>query len=611
MNFFDRNDETCVKNKKKIEKCYRVWENIICKGSGCSKEEIKKSVAKKKRERERLLSILYGSVFRGKKYLLYSRKWRGKTLNEIINQDKENYMNLKNLKNVDNTYFCKLAIGYVDQGDKNYFKKMGESQYIKCYDSMNNANAVDNPSGSGNKTNGNNTSRNNASRNNASRNNASRNNASRNNASRNNASRNNASRISASRNNGSRINANRNNSSRNNTGRNNASRNNANANANNASTNNAGSMNAIDNSHLHSNVNARKALSSINSGGMGNKRKAIQVDKNAENNNKEEVYERLNYLEKRSYRNKLRTENNNNNNSSVSKNNNSNLNNSPNCTSNNIQNDSKSNEENYDDSNVIKYKYLPTGVFYSRVSRSFIANWIDDKTKKQIKMPYKIAEFGVEKCMILAILSRNLRISNLNNSLKYYDNLTADQKEKMLQTIRTTQKSEKLFNDILKPNSKDTSNATNGSPPQATSSIKKNSDTESKNVPVKKSVIDKKKVKQTNNNSEKLPTGVYFYQGSYVANWWETNQKKQYKVPFKISEYGMTRAKNLAIISRLIRSANGRDSGRYSDSDRDSDRNRGRDSGRDSDRDSGRVNGRDSDSDGMCVQAHTYTGKTV
>ncbi|SBT39694.1 hypothetical protein POVWA1_040530 [Plasmodium ovale wallikeri] len=547
MNFFDRNDETCVKNKKKIEKCYRVWENIICKGSGCSKEEIKKSVAKKKRERERLLSILYGSVFRGKKYLLYSRKWRGKTLNEIINQDKKNYMNLKNLKNVDNTYFCKLAIGYVDQGDKNYFKKMGESEYTKCYDSINNANAVDNPSRSGNKTNGNNTSRNNASRINASRNNASRINASRNNASRNNASRNNASRNNASRNNASR---------------NNASRNSANANANNASTNNAGSINAgsvnaIDNSHLHSNASARKTLSNLNSGGMGNKRKAIQVDKNAEDNNKEEVYERLNYLEKRSHRNKLRTENNNNNNnSSVNKNNNSNLNNNPNCTSNNIQNDSKSNEENCDDSKVIKYKYLPTGVFYSRVSRSFIANWIDDKTKKQIKMPYKIAEFGVEKCMILAILSRNLRISNLNNSLKYYDNLTADQKEKMLQAIRTTQKSEKLFNDILKPNSKDTPNATNnGSPPQATSSIKKNSDTELKNVPVKKSVIDKKKVKQTNNNSEKLPTGVYFYQGSYVANWWETNKKKQYKVPFKISEYGMTRAKNLAIISRLIRSS--------------------------------------------------------
>ncbi|SBT79914.1 transcription factor with AP2 domain(s), putative [Plasmodium malariae] len=305
---------------------------------------------------------------------------------------------------------------------------------------------------------------------------------------------------------------------------------------------------------------------------------------------KDEVYERLNYLEKRSYRNKCKIDNhinssyisnsNNNpnlytnltyhnntttttNNNNINSNSNSNQingNNSNNNSNNNssnyhVLNHNKYYEENSDEGKVIKYKYLPTGVFYSRVSRSFIANWIDDKTKKQIKMPYKISEFGVEKCMILAILSRNLRISNLNNALKYYDNLTADQKEKMLQTIRTTQKSEKLFNDILKPNNNDFIHIINSTCPITITHANKNEENESKNTVVKKNIMEKKKAKQNYNNSEKLPTGVYFYQGSYVANWWETNQKKQFKVPFKISEYGITRAKNLAIISRLIRSS--------------------------------------------------------
>ncbi|ANQ07188.1 Uncharacterized protein PCOAH_00015100 [Plasmodium coatneyi] len=76
-----------------------------------------------------------------------------------------------------------------------------------------------------------------------------------------------------------------------------------------------------------------------------------------------------------------------------------------------------------------------------------------------------------------------------------------------------------------------------------------------KRTTVKKTSIEKRKVKQSYHNAENLPIGVYFYQGSYVANWWETQQKKQFKVPFKISEHGITKAKNLAIISRIIRSS--------------------------------------------------------
>ncbi|CRG95216.1 transcription factor with AP2 domain(s), putative [Plasmodium gallinaceum] len=413
MNDFCDNRKSCLKKKKKIEKCYNVWESIFSKTTGCSKDEIRKKVAKRKRDKERLLSILYGSVFKGRKYLLYSRKWRGKTLSEIINQDKKNYLNLKHLKNVDNSYFCKLAIGYVDQNDKNYFKKNGENVFMK-----NEVNTM------------------------------------------------------------------------------------------------------------------KKVQPTFNN--TTNKRKGTHIEKSGTNNDIEEVYDRLNFLEKRSYKNKYKDNNN--------------L--SMNYPYNNRLPNDKCYEDNSDESKVVKYKYLPTGVFYSRVSKSFIANWIDDKTKKQIKIPYKISEFGVEKCMILAILSRNLRISNLNNVLKYYDNLTLDQKEKMLQAIRTTQKSEKLFNEILKQNNKDITNIVNSN-----NVVSKNNESDQKNISLKKNLIEKKKIKQSYNNSEKLPTGVYFYQGSYVANWWETNQKKQFKVPFKISEYGITRAKNLAIISRLIRSS--------------------------------------------------------
>ncbi|ETW55654.1 hypothetical protein PFUGPA_02419 [Plasmodium falciparum Palo Alto/Uganda] len=464
--YYERNKES--------EKCQKVWESIICKGLGYSKEEIRRDVERSRREKERLLSILYGSVFTGPKYLLYSKKWRGKTLNEIINEDREKNLNKNNFKNMDldSTYFCELSFGYMDTAEENDDKNKKEitKQMEKKNDKV---------------------------------------------------------------------------------------------------------------------PNIRKGGNTNNS---QNKRKTYHGEKNANTTNKDldEFYSKLNYLEKRSYKNRYRNDNNNKKNNN-NNNNNSNSNNNyyyyysngRSSYTNELSNEkNKYNEENSDEGNVIKYKYLPTGVFYSRVSKSFIANWIDDKTKKQVKIPYKISEYGIEKCMILAILSRNLRLSNLSNVLKYYDELTDSQKEQMLHAIRTTQKSEKLFEDIINRNGNkknenniinnysnihnDTSinnnnnnnnnNIGNTIGTQHKNKNKQNAN-DQKNIPMKKKLIEKKKVKQSYVNEEKLPTGVYFYQGSYVANWWETNQKKQFKVPFKISEYGIARAKNLAIISRLIRSS--------------------------------------------------------
>ncbi|KOB62089.1 hypothetical protein PFHG_03862 [Plasmodium falciparum HB3] len=421
--YYERNKES--------EKCQKVWESIICKGLGYSKEEIRRDVERSRREKERLLSILYGSVFTGPKYLLYSKKWRGKTLNEIINEDREKNLNKNNFKNMDldSTYFCELSFGYMDTAEENDDKNKKEitKQMEKKNDKV---------------------------------------------------------------------------------------------------------------------PNIRKGGNTNNS---QNKRKTYHGEKNANTTNKDldEFYSKLNYLEKRSYKNRYRNDNNNKkNNNNNNNNNNSNSNNNyyyyysngRSSYTNELSNEkNKYNEENSDEGNVIKYKYLPTGVFYSRVSKSFIANWIDDKTKKQVKIPYKISEYGIEKCMILAILSRNLRLSNLSNVLKYYDELTDSQKEQMLHAIRTTQKRNTIGTQHKNKN--------------------KQNANDQKNIPMKKKLIEKKKVKQSYVNEEKLPTGVYFYQGSYVANWWETNQKKQFKVPFKISEYGIARAKNLAIISRLIRSS--------------------------------------------------------
>ncbi|SOV18005.1 transcription factor with AP2 domain(s) [Plasmodium gaboni] len=457
--YFERNKES--------EKCQKFWESVICKGLGYTKEEIRRDVERSRREKERLLSILYGSVFTGPKYLLYSKKWRGKTLNEIINEDREKNLNKNNFRNIDldNTYFCELSFGYMDTVEENDDKN----------------------------------------------------------------------------------------------------------------------KNQITNEIEKKNDKTHNIKKGGNTNTTQNKRKTQNGEKNTNTTNKEldEFYSKLNYLEKRSYKNRYRNENNTNKNNNNNNNNNINSSNGRSSYSNQLSND-KYNEENSDDGKVIKYKYLPTGVFYSRVSKSFIANWIDDKTKKQIKIPYKISEYGIEKCMILAILSRNLRLSNLSNVLKCYDHLTDSQKEQMLHAIRTTQKSEKLFEDIINMNgnkknenniinndnnmnnntsmNNNNNNNNNNSYVGNTNIFQykhknKQNTNEHKNTPIKKTLIEKKKVKQTYVNEEKLPTGVYFYQGSYVANWWETNQKKQFKVPFKISEYGIVRAKNLAIISRLIRSS--------------------------------------------------------
>ncbi|KJP86254.1 hypothetical protein AK88_04068 [Plasmodium fragile] len=560
MNHFEENEIKYLKKQKKIRKCRSVWQKIIRKSLGCTKQEIKKSIANSKRERERVISILYGSVFRGNKYLLYTKKWRGNTLNEIINQDKKNYMNLKNLKSVDTSYFCRLAFGYVDQNDSSNFTKGGQPGQLKSCDPQGNTN----PNGNGDP----------------------------------------------------------NNSNGNDSG-------NVDLACGGATAQDGVCTTAEQSGHpggCHSNkptsrANAKKTQP--NQSQIMTRKKTSHSDKNTPINEKEEVYEKLNYLEKRSYRNRAKVDNYNSLNGGTNSssyyyygnqygNGSANLNstgnyysvgsndsaarnaNGRNANGRNVNGrtaNSRSSpkdatlcEPQSDENTMIKYKYLPTGVFYSRVSRSFIANWIDYRTKKQIKMPYKIAEFGIEKCMILAILSRNLRISNLNNALKCYDNLTSEQKEQMLQAIRTTQKSEKLFNDLLKPNAKDMSNGlhsraspnaaadgqtnevnvqtdmVSGQPDQRITQSNQltalsNNEQEQKRTAVKKTGIEKKKVKQSYNSSENLPTGVYFYQGSYVANWWETQQKKQFKVPFKISEHGITRAKNLAIIARIIRSS--------------------------------------------------------
>ncbi|CAD2102640.1 transcription factor with AP2 domain(s), putative [Plasmodium vinckei lentum] len=522
MNCLHENELPYTKNKKKIEKCYKVWEKIISKGIGCRKEEIKNNITKRKRDKERLISTLYGSVFKGEKYLLYSKKWRGKTLNEIINQDKKNYLNLKNLKNlknVDNSYFCKLAIGYLDQENNSSLKKKTNSECAQNYDQdMDNKNM--NASLKKNQAiNNNNSGLINKKKNQSIEKNT---------------------EIHNNEDVYEKLNYLEKRSYRNKIKAN--SNYNCNTINNNLTPNDTDVTNSKTNNHDNALLNSNN---NINNDHINNRDNHISIHNIIHNNN-----EIKNSNIGCNTNNNKEAYNNDNNNYYYS-----NFDTNKNYNNSQAQNDNKCYEKNNNDNRLIKYKYLPTGVFYSRVSRSFIANWIDDKTKKQIKMPYKISEFGVEKCMILAILSRNLRISNINSCLKYYDKLTEDQKEQMLQAIRTTQKSEKLFNDILKPNIKNITNSINDMCSASTSNSNKNNENETKSLNVKNKVIEKKKVKQSYNNAEKLPTGVYFYQGSYVANWWETNQKKQFKVPFKISEYGMTRAKNLAIISRLIRSS--------------------------------------------------------
>ncbi|CAA9991293.1 conserved Plasmodium protein, unknown function [Plasmodium knowlesi strain H] len=98
-------------------------------------------------------------------------------------------------------------------------------------------------------------------------------------------------------------------------------------------------------------------------------------------------------------------------------------------------------------------------------------------------------------------------------------------------------------------------NPPNQLPSLSNNSPSKENEQKSKRTSIRRTSLERKKVKPSYRNSENLPTDVYFYQGSYVANWWETQQKKQFKVPFKISEHGIIKAKNLAIISRIIRSS--------------------------------------------------------
>ncbi|ANQ11157.1 Uncharacterized protein PCOAH_00051730 [Plasmodium coatneyi] len=568
MDHLDKDQVKYVEEQKEeSSKCRNVWQEIIRKTLGCTKEQIQKYVASCRREKERVISILYGSVFQGERYLAYTKKWRGNTLNEIINQDERNYAELKKLGTADNSYLCRLALGYVDEkDDADIFGQNEQAELSNC-----------DPNGNGDGD------------------------------------------IS----------------------------NHAEANANGKTTT------ITDNITLSNNNNRNGPTTDSN---MVTRGKAHHTENNAPLNENDGMFEKLNYLEKRNYRNKSKvgyynglhdgTTNSHyyysneygNGTANVHPGGNyysvgdRNLGSSRRVTGRNARTRNPGSDPCFEPPSeqndaIIKYKYLPTGVFYSRVSRSFIANWIDHKTRKQIKVPYKIAEFGIEKSMILAILSRNHRINKLHNALKCYDNLTTEQKEEMLQAIRTTQKSEKLFNDLLKPSGNGTSNgestpngrgtpnallhsraSPNGitdrqtnqvnvqmdqpighvdqliappnqltsqsnelngqrshliGPPNQLPSLSSNNNSPNrqhneqkpKRTTVKKTSIEKRKAKQSYHKAENLPTGVYFYQGSYVANWWETQQKKQFKVPFKISEHGITKAKNLAIISRIIRSS--------------------------------------------------------
>ncbi|ANQ09983.1 Uncharacterized protein PCOAH_00046400 [Plasmodium coatneyi] len=573
MDHLDKDQVKYVEEQKEeSSKCRNVWQEIIRKTLGCTKEQIQKYVASCRREKERIISILYGSVFQGERYLAYTKKWRGNTLNEIINQDERNYAELKKLGTADNSYLCRLALGYVDQDGADIFGQNGQEE-------LNNCDHEGNGDGDAN--------------------------------------------------------------------------NHAEANANGNTTTITDNITDITNNNNNNTSNGPTTIS--NHCNIVTRGKAHHAENNAPLNENDGMLEKLNFLEKRNYRNKSkvgyyndlhdgitnshyyysneygngtadfhsagnyysvggRNVRNNRRVAGLNATGQSKQNGDPSCEFPSEQNDA-----------IIKYKYLPTGVFYSRVSRSFIANWIDHKTRKQIKVPYKIAEFGIEKSMILAILSRNHRINKLQKALQCYDSLTTEQKEEMLQAIRTTPKSEKIFHDLLKPsgmgtpngkempnggvtpNGKGTPNAfthsrasPNGtidghtnqvnvqmdqpichvdqligqsnqliSPPNqligqqnqfpslssSNNSPKNRDHRKPKRTTVKKTNIEKRKAKQPYHNAENLPTGVYFYQGSYVANWWETQQKKQFKVPFKISEHGITKAKNLAIISRIIRSS--------------------------------------------------------
>ncbi|ANQ10778.1 Uncharacterized protein PCOAH_00051670 [Plasmodium coatneyi] len=541
--------------KEESSKCRNVWQEIIRKTLGCTKEQIQKYVASCRREKERVISILYGSVFQGERYLAYTKKWRGNTLNEIINQDERNYAELKKLGTADNSYLCRLALGYVDEKDgADIFGQNGQAELNNC-DHEGNGDGDAN-----NHTNGN-------------------------------------------------------------------------------ATTITDNITDITNNNNNNTSNGPTTIS--NHCNIVTRGKAHHAEDNAPLNENDGMLEKLNFLEKRNYRNKSKvgyynglhdgTTNSHYYYSNEYGNGTANVHSAGNYYSvggRNVGNSRRTPGRNARTSNpgsdpcfeppseqndaIIKYKYLPTGVFYSRVSRSFIANWIDHKTRKQIKVPYKIAEFGIEKSMILAILSRNHRINKLQKALQCYDSLTTEQKEEMLQAIRTTQKSENLFHDLLKPgvggtpNGRDIpngrgtpnalihsrtspnctenrqtdqvnvqmdqligqsnqrisqSNQIVGPPNQLPSfsssnnSPKNRDQRKPKRTAVKKASVEKKKFKQLYHNAENLPTGVYFYQGSYVANWWETQQKKQFKVPFKISEHGITKAKNLAIISRIIRSS--------------------------------------------------------
>lgn len=284
--------------------------------------------------------------------------------------------------------------------------------------------------------------------------------------------------------------------------------------------------------------------------------------------------------------------------------------------------------------------FLPTGVFYSRICRSIIANWIDEKTKRQVKVPFKIMDYGLQKCSIYAIIARCLRIAELEKIIEQYNNLSEDQINKILTAMSEAAWPEKMYTAIiqgeyeeymkiekrfaslmnlsksddsfnpmwkqnktkeddyeeepeeesrkkeeqkakeeeqqrkekmkeqqkekLKEQEKTPSNENN----ILTNGTMKTIEEKPKGRPQKrtKSKADTNKDKDNNQGEKKriktsdadgpLPIGVYFYQGAYVANWWETTVKKQHKVPFKISEYGGKLAKTLAVVSRTLRSSN-------------------------------------------------------
>ncbi|KAF8821213.1 AP2 domain transcription factor AP2XII-6 [Cardiosporidium cionae] len=73
---------------------------------------------------------------------------------------------------------------------------------------------------------------------------------------------------------------------------------------------------------------------------------------------------------------------------------------------------------------------------------------------------------------------------------------------------------------------------------------------------VKQSFGDSRRSKNKGKNGENLPTGVFFWNDSYVANWFESKKRKQYKISFKTVQYGNAIALRLAKLARSRRCTN-------------------------------------------------------